>query len=229
MAKEKLHAADIDEILSYVLDLEGNEEDDVMENALADKYNISIDDFQEIVQKLYDAIDISCSQLTGSLQMGFGDGALWMAKKDITSKFINVLIQWMGPATDEKPKWERVITKEGKPDFRIVMEKLSGKPKPKTGISIIAEERKRQKTNEGYSAEHDDEHDDDELSRAAAFYAIPVSHRPYGNHHVDNWIWPWDSDQFKPTPDNRIKELAKSGALIAAEIERLLRKEASNG
>jgi gamma-glutamylcyclotransferase (GGCT)/AIG2-like uncharacterized protein YtfP len=37
--------------------------------------------------------------------------------------------------------------------------------------------------------------------------------------------WPWDESAFKPSPDNRIKELTKAGALIAAEIDRLLRIE----
>lgn len=34
--------------------------------------------------------------------------------------------------------------------------------------------------------------------------------------------WPWDEMLWKPTPDDRIRELAKAGALIATEIDRLL-------
>jgi hypothetical protein len=37
--------------------------------------------------------------------------------------------------------------------------------------------------------------------------------------------WPWDKGWWKPTPDNRIRELEKAGALIAAEIDRLQRME----
>ena len=37
----------------------------------------------------------------------------------------------------------------------------------------------------------------------------------------------WDDTWWKPTPDNRIKELIKAGALIAAEIDRLLAIENS--
>lgn len=36
-------------------------------------------------------------------------------------------------------------------------------------------------------------------------------------------IWPWDKSWWKPTPDDRIRELIKAGALIAAEIDRLQR------
>jgi hypothetical protein len=35
--------------------------------------------------------------------------------------------------------------------------------------------------------------------------------------------WPWFQERWKPTPDNRIRELVKAGALIAAEIDRMLR------
>ena len=34
--------------------------------------------------------------------------------------------------------------------------------------------------------------------------------------------WPWNVVWWKPTPDDRIRELAKAGALIAAEIDRLI-------
>lgn len=33
--------------------------------------------------------------------------------------------------------------------------------------------------------------------------------------------WPWEAEAFKPTPDDRVRELVKAGALIAAEIDRL--------
>jgi hypothetical protein len=45
-------------------------------------------------------------------------------------------------------------------------------------------------------------------------------------------LWPFFTRPWKPTPDNRIRELEKAGALIAAEIDRLQRmeeKKESNG
>jgi hypothetical protein len=38
-------------------------------------------------------------------------------------------------------------------------------------------------------------------------------------------LWPWADTWYSPSPDNRIHELEKAGALIAAEIDRLLRLE----
>lgn len=87
-----------------------------------------------------------------------------------------------------------------------------------TGIEIIAAERQRQIEQEGWSAEHDDAHKRGELAWAATCYASPA----LGGRTVN---WPWDRNWWKPTPDDRIRELAKAGALIAAEIDRLNRCE----
>ena len=43
----------------------------------------------------------------------------------------------------------------------------------KTGIELIADERKRQIEVEGWTAEHDAEHYESELAYAAAVYANP--------------------------------------------------------
>jgi hypothetical protein len=92
-----------------------------------------------------------------------------------------------------------------------------------TGIERIAAERKRQIEEEGWTAEHDDQWNYDELAMAALCYVIPGK----DNHGKDNLFikdrWPLNDGFWKPTPDNRIRELEKAGALIAAEIDRLLR------
>lgn len=96
----------------------------------------------------------------------------------------------------------------------------------KTGIELITEERQRQIEKEGWTPEHDDEHEEQELATAAAIYAMPSALREYKNpyHFVPTpKLWPWHEGWWKPTPENRIRELQKAGALIAAEIDRLQR------
>jgi hypothetical protein len=99
----------------------------------------------------------------------------------------------------------------------------------KTGIELIAEERQRQIEVEGWTSEHDDEEIRPEsLAFAAACYAVPESGRNIyagenGLSNVRRVLWPWSNVWWKPTPDNRIRELQKAGALIAAEIDRLQR------
>jgi hypothetical protein len=104
--------------------------------------------------------------------------------------------------------------------------------KIKNGVELIAEERQRQIDQEGWTSERDDQYVDDDLAMAAASYAIPGRLRDiYSVEGIEAAypMWPWDLEWWKPTPDNRIRELQKAGALIAAEIDRLKRKEVSNG
>ena len=94
----------------------------------------------------------------------------------------------------------------------------------KTGAELIAEERQRQIVEEGWTPEHDDGYHN-ELAVASAWYALPHINR---THLADDGVvlWPWADDWFKPgdgTADGRIRELAKAGALIAAEIDRINR------
>jgi hypothetical protein len=95
----------------------------------------------------------------------------------------------------------------------------------KTGTELIAEERQRQITAEGYTAEQDDKMEDGDLALAAVCYATnAVGELDDGNPLFEAW-WPWDNSYWKPTPGDEIRQLVKAGALIAAEIDRLLRKE----
>lgn len=89
-----------------------------------------------------------------------------------------------------------------------------------SGLWIIAHERLRQVLDEGWTPEHDDRHTNGELAWAAMCYAAPDRGGP---EMIRELVWPWDDKWWKPTPNNRILELAKAGALIAAEIDRLLR------
>ena len=86
----------------------------------------------------------------------------------------------------------------------------------KTGIELIAEERQRQV--EKWTKEHDNQPKCGELSDTAVCYAM----RGYWRRRISIIeIFPFDMKWWKPTPDDRIKELQKAGALIAAEIDRL--------
>ena len=95
----------------------------------------------------------------------------------------------------------------------------------KTGIELIAEERQRQIEVECWTKEHDAEHKNGELAKAAICYADPNVYYHQENrimrYRIPNKFWPeqWDIHWFKPT--DRIRDLVKAGALIAAEIDRL--------
>lgn len=81
-----------------------------------------------------------------------------------------------------------------------------------SGAELILVERQRQIDGEGWTPEHDAEHGGCELVDAAVCYLVTRWWKQF---------WPWDWTFWKPTPDDRVRELVKAGALIAAEIDRL--------
>lgn len=105
-----------------------------------------------------------------------------------------------------------------------------------TALGLIAAERQRQIEVEGWTASHDDtDHPNGELAQAAACYALPARSRimEKSTSFLGDFeptckptLWPWIAEWWKPTPEDRLRELVKAGALIVAEIERLQRKEA---
>ncbi len=101
-------------------------------------------------------------------------------------------------------------------------------PEPQTGAELIAAERTRQIEVEGWTSEHDAGHAGESLAVAACCYALPPTMRKWrvwSNTTPPKTVptlWPWDPKWWKPT-DDRVRELVKAGALIAAEIDRLQR------
>ena len=96
------------------------------------------------------------------------------------------------------------------------------------GIQLIAAERERQVTFEGYLPEHDDKHIYGELAGMAHGYALLAEVQQCA--HLEGTPsqmlppprWPFERSSWKPS-DDVIRNLEKAGALIAAELDRLLR------
>lgn len=98
------------------------------------------------------------------------------------------------------------------------------------GVEVIRAERKRQVLQKGYTPEHDDGHEFGELGLAAALYALPygyemgneplITQSDFINLHI---TLETGCDFILPPEPDRLRRLAKAGALIAAEIDRLER------
>ena len=93
----------------------------------------------------------------------------------------------------------------------------------KTGVELIADERKRQIEVEGWTSKHDDQHCDDTLVVAGICYAAHVANSLRGAT-PDKLPpqWPWEARWWKP--EDNVRTLVKAGALIAAQIDRLQRR-----
>jgi len=97
------------------------------------------------------------------------------------------------------------------------------------GAERIARERQRQIDVEGWGAAHDARGTPGDLNMAAVCYVIQAGSSDEVRdalRHVKPSYWPWAFAWWKPGGDNsnasRIRELEKAGALLAAEIDRLL-------
>lgn len=98
----------------------------------------------------------------------------------------------------------------------------------------VLRERRRQPLEEGFDAAHDDDHDNGELARAAACYAMGAAwlemHRMgdgQGNIVDVPVRWPWAPAWWKPK--SRRRDLVRAAGLLIAEIERLDRAADSAG
>jgi hypothetical protein len=100
---------------------------------------------------------------------------------------------------------------------------------------MIQAERQRQIEAEGWTPDHDDEHDSSEMAMAAAAYCwaaqLAASMEVDDDEDLLRFIpdyWPWAESWWKPSADP-IRSLVKAGALIAAEIDRLQRRSDPEG
>lgn len=102
----------------------------------------------------------------------------------------------------------------------------------KTGIELIADERARQISAEGWTEENDDRYESGELIDGAASYICAARKRARGESEAMLCSmaeaamipWPWEDCWWKPSEDNK-RNLVKAGALIAAELDRIQRSE----
>lgn len=125
----------------------------------------------------------------------------------------------------EAGSWLRSATGSGSSETTKDTDKM------KTGMELIAAERERQVTAEGWTPEHDSTHERGELTEAACCYAqaavglvlgecIENIRQVLESDHTQAMWWPWDEEWWKPS-DDPVRNLVKAGALIAAEIDRI--------
>lgn len=98
--------------------------------------------------------------------------------------------------------------------------------RPTQAAADVLAERRRQVEVNGWTPEHDDEHDGGRMAAAGSAYALAAADHLHPlsqgdgcyDTHATPLAWPQDWE-FKPADPRRM--LVKAGALILAEIERL--------
>jgi len=92
-----------------------------------------------------------------------------------------------------------------------------------SAINDVIAERKRQINVKGYEKNHDQQHTDFSLTKAAICYAEIVHHNK-DKYTADDFSlpdleWPWAAEHLKPKTPRQ--DLVRAAALLIAEIERL--------
>lgn len=104
----------------------------------------------------------------------------------------------------------------------VLAAQLAG-PDADAAVQVVAE-RERQATAEGWTPEHDEHHDAGLLAAAGVCYAlehVPQVHKdPTYADGPPGW-WPFDPEWWKPK--DRLRDLVRAAALIAAEADRDVR------
>lgn len=147
----------------------------------------------------------------------------------ITDKFDQILNEVFEPSI-EIPLYVAIALSGDKETILQCMQKAYDRGVENSLINIeelklLSDERQRQIDKYGYTDDHilttTEDYSDGELAMAAAAYCCSnrwVS-KDYG--YLPDMLFPWADEYFKPSPDDRIKELIKAGAMILAEIKRL--------
>lgn len=159
-----------------------------------------------------------------------------------TSECLKDLIRQALGLMDEEISWWHIINIEtkkvitGSPDQAFDAPSVPKSiliPKDKDGTELVTNERRRQIQEEGWTSEHDDEHDEGQIAKAAACYidvaltGLVIDDASYfheqPSYNRGPAHWPWDRTWWKPS-DDPIENLTKAGALTIAEIDRIKRK-----
>lgn len=101
-----------------------------------------------------------------------------------------------------------------------------GEPMPElTALDLAVAELGRIRNVKGFSEERDDRYVGGELVNAAVCYLLGRIDMPAPYDDCEMQVWPWGLDTFKPSPDDRKRELTKGIALALCELDRLIRAE----
>ncbi|ASY56455.1 Phage protein [Sinorhizobium sp. CCBAU 05631] len=161
------------------------------------------------------------------------------ADEDVGQQLVERLLEaWRSTVVGEKLTFDisARLLKEREAARQAHRETLAMTGLTTVAIEDVIAERRRQVEAEGWTPEHDDQHDDFSLAKAASVYAAAAAvgradravmdHRGLqGTPGKLQELWPlsWDISWLKPT--SRRRDLIKAAALIIAEIERLDRAE----
>lgn len=96
--EDKIDWRDIEDLARVVSNCSEEDERDEIEDAVFRKFDISLEQFESVVEALWSIMDMGISPITDTPFMGFSDKAsrAWIIKKNISNQFVASVIQWCG-------------------------------------------------------------------------------------------------------------------------------------
>ena len=115
------------EIADHILKVDNPDDDiTITTDACYEAWEIDIVAFHDILNKIFELINVGISPITHRPYVGISDGNMWLAKKGANGQFIHAMIQWIteGDVIPEKAQgFTKTITLDNKPIYDITISK----------------------------------------------------------------------------------------------------------
>lgn len=115
------------EIADFITKVDNpNSDEDISETALIEKWDITLETFEDIVNTIFQMIDFGMSPVTQTPYVGIAKPNEWLVKKEVNQQFVSAVINWAteGEAMTEKQKgFICTITANGKAEYNVAIYK----------------------------------------------------------------------------------------------------------
>lgn len=126
MKKALVNWMDVEVLAARMMGVSEDDRDEI-EDAFYSKYEMSLEQFEKVIEDLHPMLAFDISPLTETPSVGYATGNEWIIKKEIAQQFFSNLVSWLGGNEIKKGHkgFERVVTANGEPVFKITITKAN--------------------------------------------------------------------------------------------------------
>ena len=123
--EKNINYLEIDVLAAHLVGKTEDDENDDIEEAFLQKFDITLEQFENVMEALWPMLNFGISSITETAFVGFSNEKepVWLIKKDISKQFVNGVVQWLGGTDSDIKKFVmaliREMEKNGKREFNI--------------------------------------------------------------------------------------------------------------